>query len=208
MTNILVKDSSGNRRTTNTFILTFKSAAPPQYVKIGYIRIPVSPFVPNPLRYVRCQKFGYAQRNYKGQTICANCGQADYHSNKCHSEAKCPNFSGNHSAFSKTCPKWLLEKRVQQIKTERNCSFIEARKLATLESQVDLPQQHALQLRWWRPRVVLLPQVLVLLTFRQTSRGQINKKNRQLSLPVQSQFLLNPFKQLIRYASHGYRQCR
>jgi len=39
--NILTKDDSGNRRNTNTFIITFHTASIPKHIKIGYLRIPV-----------------------------------------------------------------------------------------------------------------------------------------------------------------------
>ena len=43
ITNITVKDDSGSRRNTNTFIITFKAPSIPKHLRIGYIRVPVSP---------------------------------------------------------------------------------------------------------------------------------------------------------------------
>ena len=40
----------------------------------------------------------------------------------------------DHAASSKSCPKWKLEQRVQQIKAEKSILFIEARKPAVAES--------------------------------------------------------------------------
>jgi len=48
--NITVKDDSGSRRNTNTFIITFKATSIPKHLNISYIRIPVSPYIHNPLR--------------------------------------------------------------------------------------------------------------------------------------------------------------
>ena len=48
----------------------------------------------------------------------------------CRNEAKCPNCSGSHSAFSRDCPKWIQEKQVQIIKAEKGI-FPEARRLAS-----------------------------------------------------------------------------
>jgi len=59
--NILTKDDSGNRRNTNTFIITFHSASIPKHIKIGYLRIPVELYIPNPLRCFNCQKFGHGK---------------------------------------------------------------------------------------------------------------------------------------------------
>jgi len=48
---------------------------------------------------------------------------------------KCRNCSGSHAAYSKDCPKWLLEKNVQRIKAERGISFTEACKIAAAENE-------------------------------------------------------------------------
>jgi len=102
---------------------------------IGYIRVPVSSYIPNPLRCFKCQKFGHGKSACRGRETYATCGQVGHTSSDCTSEPKCPNCTGNHSAFSKSCPKWLFEKRVQQLKAERNITFIEARKIASTESE-------------------------------------------------------------------------
>ena len=44
ITNITIKDSSGGRKNTSTFIVTFKQTTIPQHIKIGYIRVPVAAF--------------------------------------------------------------------------------------------------------------------------------------------------------------------
>ncbi|GFW55860.1 uncharacterized protein TNCV_4390031 [Trichonephila clavipes] len=43
--------------------------------------------------------------------------------------AKFVNCSQPHSSDSKQCPKWKAEKEIQAIKTNRNISYLEARKL-------------------------------------------------------------------------------
>jgi len=62
--NILTKDDSGNRRNTNTFIITFHTASIPKHIKIGYLRIPVELYIPNPLRCFNCQKFGHGKKKH------------------------------------------------------------------------------------------------------------------------------------------------
>ena len=53
----------------------------------------------------------------------------------CHNQPKCVNCSGAHSASSKECPKWALEKKAQAVKAERGVSFIEARKIVISENK-------------------------------------------------------------------------
>jgi len=56
--NMTVKDDSGRRRNTNTFIVTFNTPVVPKHITVGCIRVPVSVYIPNPLRCFKCQKFG------------------------------------------------------------------------------------------------------------------------------------------------------
>jgi len=49
---------------------------------------------------------------------------------------KCPNCSGSHAAYSKDCPKWIVQKNVKRIKAERGISFtVKARKIAAVENE-------------------------------------------------------------------------
>ncbi|GFX54176.1 uncharacterized protein TNCV_2338121 [Trichonephila clavipes] len=50
-------------------------------------------------------------------------------STDCTLEPKCVNCSESHSSDSKLCPKWKLEKQIQEIKTNKYISYPEARKL-------------------------------------------------------------------------------
>jgi len=119
--NISVKDSIGGRRSTNTFVVTFRLPTLPKHVIVGYMRVPVDLYIPNPLRCFKCQKFGHGSKACKGTETCASCGQTG-HNGDCSNEVKCPNCSGGHTAFSKECPKWILERKIQGIKAERGVS--------------------------------------------------------------------------------------
>jgi len=46
--NIMVKNDSGGRKNTNTFIIIFNASIIPKDITIGYIRVPVSVYIPNP----------------------------------------------------------------------------------------------------------------------------------------------------------------
>jgi len=131
---ISVRDGSTTRR-TNTVILSFALSRPPQHIKAGYIRLPVQLYVPNPLRCYKCQKYGHGSNTCRGSAVCVRCGATDHNDSGCNCEAKCVNCGGNHMASSKECPVWVREKKVQQIKAEQGCSFPEARRLATADTQ-------------------------------------------------------------------------
>ena len=48
---------------TNTIILTFQLPILPYSIKCGYLQVPVDPYIPNPLRCFKCQRFGHHQHN-------------------------------------------------------------------------------------------------------------------------------------------------
>jgi len=61
---IHVRDGDSRRR-TNTVVLTFVSPQPPKHITAGYLRVPVEPYIPNPLRCFNCQKYGHSSRACK-----------------------------------------------------------------------------------------------------------------------------------------------
>ena len=69
--------------------------------------------------------------------------EAGYEGISCSNHQKCANCKGEHSASSRDCPKWMLEKRVQQLKVERGISFPDARKAALSEQPTNAPRQTA-----------------------------------------------------------------
>jgi len=77
---------------------------------VGYLRVTVSVYIPNPLCCYTCQQFCHGKNAYRGRETQAKCGQAGHKSDHCTNQTKCANCSGDHTAFSKDCPKWLFEK--------------------------------------------------------------------------------------------------
>ncbi|GFT51162.1 uncharacterized protein TNCV_4817591 [Trichonephila clavipes] len=65
----------------------------------------------------------------RGQLTCSRCASVGHSSADCSLAQKCVNCSQPHSSDSKQCPKWKTEKEIQAIKTNRNISYLEARKL-------------------------------------------------------------------------------
>ncbi|GFT39371.1 putative RNA-directed DNA polymerase from transposon BS [Trichonephila clavipes] len=86
---------------TKHLILTFNSPKLPATIKAGYLNCKIRAYVSSPLRCFKCQSL----------------------------EQKCVNCSQPHSSDSKQCPEWKAEKEIQAIKTNRNISYLEARKL-------------------------------------------------------------------------------
>ncbi|GBN94408.1 hypothetical protein AVEN_77689-1 [Araneus ventricosus] len=114
---------------TKHFILTFNTPRLPEYIKAGYVRCSVRPYIPNPLRCFKCQRFGHSKTNCRGTLTCARCAAAGHESTECKAVEKCVNCQGNHTSFSRSCPKWELEKEIVTTKFKNNISFPEARRL-------------------------------------------------------------------------------
>ncbi|GFT90271.1 uncharacterized protein TNCV_701831 [Trichonephila clavipes] len=101
---------------TKHLILTFNTPDLPQTVKMAYIRCPVRPYIPNPLRCFQCQRFGHSKTVCRGQPTCSRCAEVGHDSADCKAKERCVNCKGDHSSFSRSCPTWLLEKEITAIK--------------------------------------------------------------------------------------------
>jgi hypothetical protein len=118
---------NGEVKNTGTLILTFGSPVLPTCVKCAYLNITVDPYIPNPLRCFKCQRFGHHRQNCKRSSACARCG-ADHDDASCNAAHHCINCDGDHTAFSRDCPMWIKEKAIQSLKVSKCISFPEARK--------------------------------------------------------------------------------
>ncbi|GFT82709.1 putative RNA-directed DNA polymerase from transposon BS [Trichonephila clavipes] len=116
---------------TKHLILSFNSPKLPPTIKAGYLNCKIRVYIPNPLRCFKCQRFGHSQIACRGQLTCSRCASVGHSSADCSHEQKYVNCSQPHSSDSKQCPKWIAEKEIQAIKTNRNISYLEARKLVT-----------------------------------------------------------------------------
>ncbi|GBO36889.1 hypothetical protein AVEN_241859-1 [Araneus ventricosus] len=87
---------------TKHFILTFHTPRLPEYIKAGYVRCSVRPYIPNPLRCFKCQRFGHSKTNCRGTLTCARCAVAGHESTGCTAIEKCVNCQGEHTSFSRS----------------------------------------------------------------------------------------------------------
>ncbi|GFV66204.1 putative RNA-directed DNA polymerase from transposon BS [Trichonephila clavipes] len=119
---------------TKHLILTFNRPKLPPAIKAGYLNCKIRPYVPNPLRCFKCQRFGHSQTSCRGQLTCSRCASVGHSSTDCTLEPKCVNCAQSHPSDSKICPKWNLEKKIQEIKANKNISYPDARKLIVPQS--------------------------------------------------------------------------
>ncbi|GFT16250.1 RNA-directed DNA polymerase from mobile element jockey [Trichonephila clavipes] len=115
---------------TKHIILTFNKPKLPTAVKAGYLHCKIRPYIPNPLRCFKCQRFGHSQTSCRGQLTCSRCASVGHSSTDCTLEPKCVNCTQSHPSDSKLCQKWKIEKKqIQEIKINKNISYFEARRL-------------------------------------------------------------------------------
>ena len=127
---IITIKKNGDTIKLNTAVLTFNFPKPPADIKVGFELCPIQLYIPHPLRCFKCQQFGHHQEGCKRERVCGRCGQSTEHpDSSCTYPIKCANCGGNHTAYSRDCPRWKTEKEIQRIRTERKISFPEARKI-------------------------------------------------------------------------------
>ncbi|XP_055950828.1 uncharacterized protein LOC129984899 [Argiope bruennichi] len=120
---------NGNVMKTKHLILTFHFPKTPEFIKAGYMRLAVRPYIPNPLRCFQCQRIGHSKATCRGTLTCARCAEAGHESVDCTANEKCVNCKGEHSSFSRTCPIWQLEKEVLSVKVKNQISYPEAKRI-------------------------------------------------------------------------------
>ncbi|XP_023212611.1 uncharacterized protein LOC111641285 [Centruroides sculpturatus] len=121
---------------TKHLILTFNKPTLPSVITAGYLRCPVRPYVPNPLRCFKCQRFGHSQTSCRGKSICAQCGTEGHESTECTTTPCCVNCKDAHPAYSRKCLAWQREKEIQRVKTINNIPYPEARRMVTQSTVV------------------------------------------------------------------------
>ncbi|XP_077529718.1 uncharacterized protein LOC144142233 [Haemaphysalis longicornis] len=114
---------------TKHIILTFDRSTLPESIKAGFIHCSVRPYIPNPRRCFKCQRFGHGTTACRGQLTCAKCAQHDHASDNCPSQTLiCANCQGPHWDYYRTCEKFKQEKEIIRVKVTENLTFLEARK--------------------------------------------------------------------------------
>ena len=78
---------------------------------MGLYNVKVSPYVPNPIRYFKCQKFGHGKGQCKGKLKCFKYGEEDHEGFDCKNNLKCSNCGQPHMASSKDCQHFIREKK-------------------------------------------------------------------------------------------------
>ena len=106
------RKEEGQEKDTNTLFLTFCNMSLPKDIHIGYLRVKVDPFIPNPLRCFKCQKYGHGAQRCSSAAVCPKC--ALEHEDPCTNPTKCVNCEGAHPSSSKDSNVWRKEKEIKK----------------------------------------------------------------------------------------------
>ncbi|XP_077522920.1 uncharacterized protein LOC144133603 [Amblyomma americanum] len=118
---------------TKHLILTFYASILPETIEVGYLKIQVRPYIPNPRRCFNCQRYGHGSTSCHGHKTCAKCASKEHATENCDAVASlCANCEGDRPAYSMSCQRWKTEKEIITLKTKENISFKEARKRSAL----------------------------------------------------------------------------
>ncbi|XP_064464829.1 uncharacterized protein LOC135392268 [Ornithodoros turicata] len=117
----------GKEISTKHIVLSFQLHKLPTTIKAGYINCHVRPYIPNPRRCFKCQRFGHGSQVCRGQATCPKCAGTDHAAETCEKDVRCANCKGNHPVYSRSCPRWKEEKDILKVKVTQNLSYRDAK---------------------------------------------------------------------------------
>ena len=98
----------------------------PLHVRIGFLSFRTKPYIPRPTRCYKCNKFGHVAQNCRGSVTCPKCGDPHSFSDCTKDEQKCSNCGGNHSASASSCPVFIKNQEIINIKCSNKVSYAKA----------------------------------------------------------------------------------
>ncbi|XP_017466295.1 PREDICTED: uncharacterized protein LOC108359128 [Rhagoletis zephyria] len=124
-----VMRKSGDRLVpTGAAILTFDLIRRPDIIKLGWDRVRVQEYIPNPMRCRNCQRLGHTKNRCRNTELCKECANTTPHETwqrtfciNCEIEA--------HPSYDPSCPTFLKHKSVNKIKIDRRCTIRDAWKI-------------------------------------------------------------------------------
>ena len=118
----------GVKRETKTIIQKFETAIIPKTLKVGYLKVTVDLYVPNPLESGADNKLCHRC----SEPICMHASPC---ADDCQKKLKCVSCGGEHMATSRACPVWQRDSEIVSVKYREGLSFQDATKI--VNSRVD-----------------------------------------------------------------------
>ena len=139
----IIKRYDGKYIKTAQVLLVFESELPP-YVSVGYKRHRVSNYIPDPIRCLRCQRWGHKANSCNGKEKCAICSK-QHNARECpekekeneQRELKCTNCGGKHAASYQGCAKFKIAKEVTKIQFNSGTRMTYAEAIKKRRSEIE-----------------------------------------------------------------------
>ena len=96
--NRVILKKEGKVIPTNTLFLTFGFPELPKEITVGYLKVKVALFVPNPMRCFNCNKSGHTSQRCKVAAKCMGCGK-DKHESQCEGSKLCSKIEKKRIRF-------------------------------------------------------------------------------------------------------------
>ncbi|GBN88339.1 hypothetical protein AVEN_66766-1 [Araneus ventricosus] len=120
-----VKPNSG--KVTSPVLITILGTTVPETIKLWFIRQRIQPFVDRPRQCNKCFVYTHGARTCDKNNICFCCGGD--HIGPCQQPPKCVNCSGSHNAKSRSCPVYIQEQKLLELKCRNHITIGEARRI-------------------------------------------------------------------------------
>ncbi|GBN93394.1 hypothetical protein AVEN_100479-1 [Araneus ventricosus] len=108
-------------------LITILGTTVPETIKLWFIRQCTQPFVDRPRQCNKCFVFMHGTRTCDKNNICFCCGGD--HIGPCQQPPKCVNCSGSHNAKSRSCPVYIQEQKILELKCHNHITIGEARRI-------------------------------------------------------------------------------
>ena len=114
---------SGVLQPTASLILTFSQPTLPEKLNVAFYRLPVRPYVPNPMRCFNCQLFGHSQLACKSKASCDKYGK-DAHDGDCSSAVHCVHCAAGILLGLVNVPSFLRKSRFRSSWLRKTSRFL------------------------------------------------------------------------------------
>lgn len=106
--------------------LCFEGSYLPTFVYVHGVKIIIEPYVYPVTQCSICWKLGHTLKMCSTKkTTCPKCSSTEH--GNCETKVfRCVNCSGNHMALARTCPAYIKERKIRQIMSDFNCTYIKA----------------------------------------------------------------------------------
>ncbi|GBO13884.1 hypothetical protein AVEN_207569-1 [Araneus ventricosus] len=108
-------------------LITILGTTVPETIKLWFIRQRIQSFVDRPRQCNKCFVYTNGTRTCDKNNICFCCGGD--HIGPCQQPPQCVNCSGSHNAKSRSCPIYIQEQKILELRCHNHITIGEARRV-------------------------------------------------------------------------------